>query len=365
MKRLIITIIAISVFFVGLGTLADKAGATLKSDDKALELIRAARLAIGGDAAIANVRSMTIAGKLSRTRKVNGADVAEQGETDIALQLPNRFSKMVRFNEGSGAGTGEKIVDRRVIVVGDGDEAKALVRSNELPTGDGTRKVIVREIDPANGEPAAGDGAKFIITKDGDKVMMRHEGGVPAGAEKEMIIRHAEGGQHAEMRQNELLRTTLGLLLTAPDGMDVSYTYGGESSVDGTPCNVVNAQFGGSAIKLFLGRDSNLPVMISYIGSDMPEMVHFRTEVPAGTDLPKDTVIYTRKTDAAVTSEIQLKFSDYRSVGGVQLPYRWTKSVNGADAETLDVVTYDINPANIADRFAGEKVMVRTRSEPK
>ena len=55
-------VLLVSTFFIGLGALVDRAGATLKSDAKALELIRLARVAIGGDANINNVRSMTIAG---------------------------------------------------------------------------------------------------------------------------------------------------------------------------------------------------------------------------------------------------------------------------------------------------------------
>jgi hypothetical protein len=62
------------------------------------------------------------------------------------------------------------------------------------------------------------------------------------------------GAHHDAMRDNELLRLTLGLLLTAPDGMDVDYTFAGEGDLDGTPVNIVNASFGGSTYKLFIGR---------------------------------------------------------------------------------------------------------------
>ena len=51
------------------------------------------------------------------------------------------------------------------------------------------------------------------------------------------------------------------------------------------------------------------------------------------------------------TAEFQVKFSDYRSVNGVQLPFKWTQTVGGAEDETFDVTSYDINPANIAEKF--------------
>ena len=63
MKRFVISVLSIAVFFVGLGTLCDQVAAKFKSDDKALEIVRKARTALGGDAALAEVRSMTITGR--------------------------------------------------------------------------------------------------------------------------------------------------------------------------------------------------------------------------------------------------------------------------------------------------------------
>ena len=52
MKSFIVSVLCVSVFFIGLGSLVDKVGATFKSDEKALELVRKARQAIGGDNAV-------------------------------------------------------------------------------------------------------------------------------------------------------------------------------------------------------------------------------------------------------------------------------------------------------------------------
>src|SRR4051794_40268853 len=87
MKRFIFSILVVSVFCIGLGALADRAGANYKSDEKALALIQKARQAIGGDKAIASIQSMIIAGKTSRTLKIDGAERSVQGETEIAMQL--------------------------------------------------------------------------------------------------------------------------------------------------------------------------------------------------------------------------------------------------------------------------------------
>ena len=74
------------------------------------------------------------------------------------------------------------------------------------------------------------------------------------------------------MRHNEMLRTTLSLLLTAPKGTDVSYTFAGETTVDGAACNAIDVESNGSKFKLFLDKTTNLPKMISYTGAPMKVM---------------------------------------------------------------------------------------------
>ena len=60
-------------------------------------------------------------------------------------------------------------------------------------------------------------------------------------------------------------------------------------------------------------------------------------------------------------AEFTVKFSDYRTVNGVQLPFKWTQTVGGELDETFDVTNYEINPANIADKFKNQNVMVRMK----
>ena len=65
MKRFIISVLSVTVFCVGLGALVEKVGAKFKSDEKALALIKQARIAIGGEQSIADVRSMECADRKS------------------------------------------------------------------------------------------------------------------------------------------------------------------------------------------------------------------------------------------------------------------------------------------------------------
>lgn len=373
MKRFIVSVLFVTVFCIGLGALVEKAGASFKSDEKALALIKQARLAIGGDQSIADVRSMIIKGNTTLTLKVNGAARNEQGETEIAMQLPDKLSKMVKIGRQEGPG-GENLLSEKhdvMIMRGDG-------HGEAMSGGPGVKKIIVTKTDDGNGEVEKiitdGDGKDGeLATSDGKKVVLRRTGGpeierVIVGPEKGRMIRE-EGSmaEHTAHRQNELLRTTLSLLLTAPEGMDVNYTFVGENDVDGTPCNVINAEFAGSSVKLYLSKASSLPVMISYLGHAMPNVMFFRTK-EAGSDVaasaePKEKVMFDHKIESPELSEIQVRFADYRSVNGVQLPYKWTTSVAGQTSEVFDVTGYDVNPANIAEKFQNQRVFVRTKKE--
>ena len=374
MKRFIISILCVTVFCVGLGALVDKAGARFKSDERALALIKQARIAIGGEQSIADVRSMIIKGNTSITFKTKDGTRTESGETEIAMQLPDRFSKMVKIGHPEGAELGNKVVNEKhdVMILRGGGEGPAPV----IAGAPGEKKIVIVK----NGDGETAEIEKIVTDKDGElttadgkkmTVRTRTVGGaedvtvnVDGDQNKRVLVEKVRGhGEMAGHRENELLRTALALLLSAPEGMDVTYTFVGEGDVDGTPCNIVDAAFAGSNVKLFLSKASSFPVMISYAGHAMPNVMFFRTKEPASGIAPKENVMFTRKVDAPEMAEVQVRFGDYRSVNGVQLPYKWMTSVGGQTSEVFDVTGYDLNPANIAEKFQNQKVLVRTKKE--
>jgi len=371
MKRFIVSVLCVTVFCVGLGALVEKAGAKFKSDEKALGIIRQARLAIGGDQSIADVRSMIIKGNTTVTLKVDGAARTEQGETEIAMQLPDKLSKMVKIGRHEAGAPGDKAMAEKHDVIMMRHPA-----DGEVAGESGGKKIVITKIEGGNGEGTniiteGKDGE--LATADGKRVFVRKTDGAeieqvivgPEKGKRVILEQRGDAGEHAAHRQNELLRTTLSLLLTAPEGMDVSYTFVGESDLDGISCNIVNAEFAGSNVKLYISKASSLPVMVSYLGHAMPNVMFFRTQAPiAGApESPKEKMTFTRKIDTPETSEVQVRFSDYRNVNGVQLPYKWTTSVAGQTSEVFDVTNYDLNPANIAEKFQNQKVLVRMKKE--
>lgn len=438
MKRFITTVFGVAIFFVGVGALVEKTGAKFKSDERALDLIQKARVAIGGDSAIKSIQSMTIVGQTTRSFKGAQARAAETGQTEIAFQFPDKMMKSTSLGNYELKGDGVKTAQHSVNVTVTGNEPgemKFRVKADGVGEGRGVGpdvRIVVKKDDGTTQELSGADAEKWIAAHhaEGDgpvKIVIQKSDGttetingagarVGEPANGSVIVRKMKGdgdlpggevhtfkvdGNHVMMgkgeahaggmvRNNDMLRMSLSLLLTAPAGMDVEYLYGGEGDIDGTACNIVIASFGGQTYRLFLDRSSNLPVAVKFKGGEMPQVftftrkggetgdpvesagagtkiipdgdktMVFTTKVPEGTVGEKGNVMFKKMEGGhAGSTEFTVKFSDYRSVNGVQLPYTWTQTGGEAD-ETFVVTNYEVNPANIAEKFQGQKVMLRT-----
>ncbi len=345
MKKFILSILCAAVFFVGAGGLFETVGAKFKSDEKALTLIKQAREAIGGDANINNIRSLTAVGKVTKNFDFDGAAKIEQGDWELNLQLPNQIIKTMKLRREDGGENGarQEFVQKNLVVVTN-DKDGATDKTVMLPEdGKGENKVfIIKKADgettTVNADSANSEIKKVIVNKDAQVV-----------------------GDAAKLNQNELFKTTLALLLTVPEGADVSYTYAGDGTVDGNSCDVVDASTGGAAVKLYLDKSTHLPRMISFQG--MKPLIFKFDKQGAAASGDKQENVFVRTMNAPETAEFQIKFSDYRTVNGVQMPYKWTQTVGGNQDETIDVASYEINPANIAEKFNREpqKIMIRTK----
>ena len=345
MKKFIISVLCAAVFFIGLGNLVEETGARFKSDERALALIKQAQTAIGGEAAVRNISSLTMNGTVAKTFDFDGAPRTEQGELEINLQLPNQFARTMKLQNHDGS-TGEKSGELKkevnVIVMNDGN--------SQAP--------IFRQIDP-NGQRSG----VFVMKKgDSDKVLLSDkniDGKVRRVITDENIdVLRVKGGFH----QNEMFRTALALLLTAPQGADVTFIYAGDGDVDGNACDIVEARTGDSTVKLFLDKSSHLPRMMSYQGH---KPMIFRITKDMKNEANSEQRVFVNKLDKPEMAEFQVRFSDYRAVGGVLLPHRWTQTVGGTADEIVDVASYEINPANIAEKFQIRQPKVLLRSEGK
>ena len=323
MRKFIVSILCAVVFFIGLGGLIENAGARFKSDERALDLIKQARAAIGGETAVRGVKSLSITARVAKTFDFDGtAPRIVSGDLEINLQMPDQFSKRLNLrheNDAAEAKPGESRKRIKVVALEQGDAARISV-DNE--NADGSAPKITTKA-AANSFVNAGN-----------------------------------------FHRSELFRTTFALLLTAPP--ETTFTYAGEGEVDGNACDIVEAGSGDSTVRLYLDKSSHLPRMLVYqsaVPRILRTVVNLDEKITARADQEKIHIV---KSDGEhAMTEYQIKFSDYRNTGGIQLPYQWTQTVAGSASETVDVTKYEINPANIAEKFQNAPPRVLFRTEKK
>jgi hypothetical protein len=312
---------------------------------------------------------MTITGRATKTFEFDGAARSEQGDLEINFELPNRMSKTLKIGDAEKAG-GNQTIERRVdvMVVEKGEGELKLKTQNPEADADGLKKVSIIKKDGANEEVITENISPVILRKGDDGAVFISEDEKTLTVDgKKVFIRKGGDGLHEGVRhhqQTELFRTTLALLLTAPEGVDVKYVYAGEGAVDGASCDIVEARFGASSVKLYLDKSSSLPRLMTYQAMK-PFAVKISKDEAKANPESVAKVFARQKHEMA---EYQVKFSDYRSVNGLQLPFRWTQTVAGNADETIDITSYEINPANIAEKFlkqAPVKTFVRVPMEKK
>jgi hypothetical protein len=323
-----------ATFIVGDFTIAHlNASASGLKDERAEALLAQARQAIGGEAAINAVTNLLINGKVSH--KINLPDLQAQsvtGDVEMALELPDKLHKQFKIGSlpGAGAETDKKFMIKRADVI--------VHRSAE-----------------------AGEAS-------------------PERIQKRVAAPHS----------NDLSRLMFGLLLKASPAFGAAYNYLGEGTVDGTNADIVEARNeAGGAIKLYLDKQSHLPLMMSYRGVKRSQMLFIKKDGENAANIEKDVIILNdekllsegphkftirkRGENGAMTedvrsaplrvqmeeADIQLRFSDYRSVNGLMLPHRLVESVNGQETELTTVDSYQINVSNLAEKFKDSFQRVR------
>jgi len=297
MQRLIVSLIS-------LGMMAGSLIAGADGDAKTAELLKQARAALGGESNLAKVQGLSAAGTLAREM----GDRQVTGELTLDLQLPD---KMVRTDSISPMGDA-------TIVLLTGINGDTLLRNSKtLNAGPG---MMIRMPPP----PAAGSEAET---------------------------------QALRAARAELARFTVAFLLTSPPSMPLEFTDGGEAESPDGKADVVNVKGPGSfAARLFLEKNSHRPLMLSYQGI-VPRMV---MQTMRGGPAPDGPAAQHRAEDAATAQpapqavDIQMFLDDYRAEGGVLLPHKVSRSVDGKTTEEWTFKTIKVNPAFKLDAFSGK-----------
>jgi hypothetical protein len=268
----------------------DKAAASARAQ----ELLDQARAALGGEAKIKTVQSLTASGKLRQVMRSDDADDQIEGEIELNFLLPDKYLRR---------------------------------DTTPLPAGEGE----MRRISGINGDQVFRDAQ----ATGGGMVMIRPMPDDPK----------ARAGQVRMMRE-ELARQLLVWLLASPASFPVEFTYAGEAeSKDGKADALDIKGPEGFSARLFLDKQTHLPLMMSY-RAPQPRAAMITRSMRGGHE---DLEAY--KKEAQERAEKQVYFSDYRAEQGILLPHRITRSVNGDFSEEWNLNKFKINPPLKAESF--------------
>ena len=278
----------------------------LSADDKAAEILAAARKAIGQPAVDA-LKSLSVQASVQR----NTGSMQIQTESELWLEMPDKY---VRSDVGSGP------------------------MSMSMNSGfNGDRAII-----PAGASLASGGS---MVIRMGPGGAMSH--GEPA---EKPTPEQQEQMNKAMVRSSrqELSRLMLGWFATTHPTLKAQYSYAGEAESPDGKAHVIDVKDDdGFAARLFIDQQTKLPLMVTYKGR-APRIVTNRGE-PGRVTTPQAP----RHEEAAQAPlvDVSLFFEDWREADGLKFPHVIRRASEGTTNEEWKVGKVKVNPKIDAKKF--------------
>jgi hypothetical protein len=308
MRRLFraLTLLAAAAAFAGVAA-ADtpKSGAA-----RAEEILKQARAALGGEDKVRGVQSLAVRGKFRRV--VQEREMS--GEREFEFSLPDKFARTES------------------------------ITAPGMPTS----FTNTRTLNGAESWASGGGGRGGII-------IMRSDGRDATPEEKA----RAEQAATRQLRA-EMARYLLALLLTPPADFPVEFTYAGEATADDGAAEVIDAAGPeGFAARLFLDKQTHLPLMLSY-RAPKPRVMMMTMQGGSQGGAKKTPEQLAKEAQEKMKAEappkpeeveMQWRFSEYAREGGLMLPHRITAGSDGETTDEWEIKSYALNPQFKADKF--------------
>jgi hypothetical protein len=286
------------------------------SDPKALEVLAKVREAIGGDAAIAALKTVSFEGTYRRLQ----GEQDMTGDLELYFALPDRFQRVEQFSFGPNPGP-------RIAQTYDGTEGWM------GPLGPVPGGMMFRFGGPGGGPGGRGG-----------------PGGPGAGP----------GGRRMDptvMMKQAFWRTALAMFPGTEATSALTFAYVGKAESPDGEAEVLDAKGeGGFAARLFVDASTHLPVMLTY--QDRERV--FRMQRPQRKDGETDEQFRTRlraEREAAGPPpppkmvEYSMFIADHQEVGGVKVPHRFTMQTGDKPTEEWELKKAKANPKLDDDQF--------------
>jgi hypothetical protein len=216
----------------------------------------------------------------------------------------------------------------------------------------------------------------------GGMVVMRFAG--PGGAVDPEKMTAEEKADFDQKRlvanKKEFAKLALGMFAMSPAAYPVELADGGQAESPDGKADVIDVKGeGGFAAKLFIDAQTHLPLMLSWMDKEPITMTMgpggtVTTGAPGGggggaavtrversgapmtpeerEKMMKDLEARRKEAEAkARTVEYRVYYGDYKTVGGVQLPHRIQRSIDGKPTEEMIFDTIKVNPKIDAKKF--------------
>jgi hypothetical protein len=255
--------------------------------------VAAARQALGGDAKLTAIKSLTAAGHNNR------------GDVEIAIELPDKFLKKEVFAQ---------VMDTS-LARASGFNGAGLI--DEMDTPPAMPGLVIRSGGPgANADPAQRDATRARMT-------------IAA--------------------KREFARLALGFFASSFSGYPLHLTAAGQADSPDGKADVLDVKSDdGFAARLFVSAQTHLPVMVTWMDKE-PVIVTIggpagpgrATTVPG----PEGGGTFTQMSpEDRKTVEFRLLYRDYEDVDGVKFPFTISRLVDGQPQESLTLEKVRINP---------------------
>ena len=317
--------------------LAAAGGMRAEGDGKAAEVLAAARKAIG-DKKLDALKTLSVEAQVQR----NVGAMQLTTDTEILLELPDRY---LRADTSSGP------------------------MSGGFTSGFNGDKVI-RPAGASMGMAAGG----MVIRMGGPGGPLPPPGEKPSPEEQERL----DKGMLRSSRV-ELSRLMLGWFAAAHPSLSVEFTYAGEAESPDGKADVVDAKNAdGFSARLFIDRETRLPLMVTYRGpqprvvtaggpirqappaaaghgtaQQAPERREMTEEERKKAREEAEKQLEALGTQLQATVEFTLFFDDWRDVGGIKFPHRMRRAMSGATNEEWTVGRVKVNPKIDPKKFEG------------
>lgn len=272
---------------------------TAQTDERARKVLDDARVALGGEARLSAVKSLSTTG---RTRRVQGENLVPI-EFEMLVELPDKY-----------------------------------IRRDEIPA---------QESDPAT------------IGFNGDQLVQIPPPAPPAprpgmpAPPPEMFENMLK--QRALTARQDFARLMLGMFATSFQAYPLTFKYVGQAEAPQGKAHVLEATGdAGFKLRFFVDMQSSLPIMVSWSAPARPAgrgAPPVATAPRASAPAPSPQA----PAPAASAPEHRLYFADYREVDGMKFPFRLRR---GVGTETSEETTFDrfrINPKIDPRRFEVRK----------